>query len=335
MMKALVTGASGFIGSSLIEELGTLGFDVRALMRSTSSTRNLEGLRYERAEGSLDDLESLHKAVSGVDYVFHLAGATTAKNRAAFLQHNAEGTARLAQAVAEGCPNLTRFVYVSSLAAAGPSRSLQPRVENDEVDRPVSHYGESKLLGEHELLKFKNRFAVTVVRPPIVYGPKDKDMFLFIQSVARNLMPLLSGRTEDGHKYYSTIHVKDLCRGMVQAGLAKAGSVPSGEIFYLAGDGMTTNEKLMQTIAEYLDRDPLRIRVPNSVIKAIAYGMTAVSRVTGIRSPLNIDKLNDILPDYWICSNQKAKNLLGFSPEYDLKTGLSHSIEWYKKQRWI
>src|SRR5690242_9750279 len=132
-MKALVTGASGFIGSTLIEELGTLGFEVYALMRKSSSAANLDGMRMTRVEGDLSDEASLRAAIRSVpdlDYVFHLAGATTGPNREFYFEHNANGTRRLAQAVADERPGLQRFVYVSSLAAAGPSRSMTPRVES-------------------------------------------------------------------------------------------------------------------------------------------------------------------------------------------------------------
>jgi len=333
-MRALVTGASGFIGSTLIEELGTLGFDVHALMRKTSIADNLDGLKYQRVEGDLSDFESLKRAVKEVDYVFHLAGATFAKDRAAYFKHNAEGTRRLAEAVAEARPGLTRFVYVSSLAAAGPARSSEPRIESDE-NHPVSAYGESKLQGEKDLLKFKSIYPISIVRPPMVYGPKDKATFLFIQTIARNLMPLFRGSTPDGHKYYSAIHVKDLCRGIVQAGVASLDKVPSGEVFYLTGDHVTTYEGLMTTIAEQMNRDPLKIKIPKFALTVGAITLTGVGRILNKTFSLNMDKLNEVLADYWICSNQKAKNVLGFTPEYDLASGMANAIEWYKRQKWI
>ena len=333
-MKALVTGASGFIGSTLVEELGILGFDVRALLRRTSSTANLEGLKYEKVEGDLFSPDALRQAVKGVDYVFHLAGLAVAKNKAEFFECNSQGTKNLADAVAEHCPGLTRFVYVSSLAAGGPSKSIKPRDEA-EKDEPVSAYGESKLKAEQELFKHKGVYPISVVRPPLVYGPRDKATFIFVKTISRNLMPLLKGSTDDGQKYYSSIHVKDLVRGIVQAGVVSREKVSSAEIFYLAGDGIDSYERLMTIIADHLNREPLKIRIPKTVFKVAAVALTALGRVANRTFPLNLDKLNEVLPDYWICSNQKAKSLLGFKPEFDLSTGLPNAIEWYKQNHWI
>jgi nucleoside-diphosphate-sugar epimerase len=333
-MRALITGASGFIGSSLIEELNRLGFEVHALMRSTSSRANLEGMRYERIEGDLSDYESLKRAVKDKDYVFHLAGMTAAPNREAFLRCNAQGTAELARAVAEAAPGLTRFVYVSSLAAGGPARSKSPRLESD-PPAPVSAYGESKLQGEVELLKYKSRFPVAIVRPPLVYGPKDKGVFVLIQTIARNLMPIPSGKGEGGHKFYSAVHVKDLCRGVVQAALAPADKVPSGEIFYVCEDDFHAYEDFLRTIADNLGLQPFRFKVPMPAIRLVAAALTGLGKLTGRSYPFNLDKLNEILPDYWICSNEKAKRVLGFVPEYPLAKGMKETIAWYKKNDWI
>jgi len=334
-MKALVTGASGFIGSTLIEELNTLGFEVHALMRRTSSPANLEGLSYKKVEGDLCDVDSLKRAVSGVDYVFHLAGMTAAPNREAFFEHNCHGTRRLAEAVAQARPGLSRMVFVSSLAAGGPANSADSPVTERDPSQPVSAYGESKLQAEQELLKFKDQFPISILRPPIVYGPKDKAFFVVIQTIARNLMPILRGSNKEGQKYYSAIHCKDLVRGIVQAGVAPADRVPSGEIFYLSADGHHSYQEMLTTIADRLECDPLKIKVPKSVLKLAAVAASAAGWVTRRNFPFNLDKLNEFLPDYWVCSNDKAKELLGFKPEYDLQSGMAHTIDWYRRQKWL
>jgi nucleoside-diphosphate-sugar epimerase len=333
-MKALVTGASGFIGSTLIEELDTLGFEVHALMRRNSSSVNLEGLQYRRVEGDLSDFESLRRAVQEVDYVFHLAGVVAASNRNGYFEHNAYGTERLAKAIVESRPHLTRFIYVSSLAAGGPAQSLQPRTES-EADRPVSNYGQSKLQGEKLLLNYKDVFPISIIRPPLVYGPKDKAVFLIIKTIARNLMPILKGSNPTGQKYYSAIHAKDLCRGIVQAAVVSTKKVASGETFYLTGEGIHSYQEFLMTIAERLNCDPLKIKVPQSAVALAAWGLTALGLLTKKSFPLNLDKLNELSPDYWICSNEKAKSVLGFVPEFDLASGMANSIEWYRRQKWI
>jgi len=333
-MKALVTGASGFIGSTLIQELNTRGFEVSALMRKTSSAANLEGLKYERLEGDLSDLRSLKSAVKGMDYVFHLAGTIFGPNRQYFFEHNSEGTRRLAEAVAENCPSLKRFVFVSSLAAGGPSLSASPRTESDS-DAPVSAYGWSKLSAEHTLLKFKDRYPISILRPPMVYGPKDKATFIFVKTVAGNVVPMLRGSNPEGHKYFTAIHVSDLVQGIIAAALPSLDRVASGEIFYLTHDEMFTYETLMDTIAGNLGKKPWKLRVPRAAITIAAHGLGVLSKMTRKVYSLNRDKLNEIHADYWICSSAKAQAKLGFAPGYDLARGMADSIAWYKKQGWI
>lgn len=338
-MKALVTGASGFIGSTLIEELGSQGFDVYALMRSSSSSANLSGLKFQRLEGDLSDEESLRKVlrkVPDLDFVFHIAGATTGPNRDFYFEHNSRGAGRLARAVAETnaerSTKLSRFVHVSSLAAAGPAHSMNPRTEA-ETNRPVSAYGESKLQGEQEVLQYKDHFPVTIIRPPMVYGPKDKGVFVVIKTVAKNLMPLVPGDGPGGNKYYSAIHSKDLCRGIIQAG--RAINVPSGEIFYLSGDGVFSYQELLSTMAEKLGSKPVKFKIPSAALYVGAAAGSALGLLSKKAFALNLDKLNELRPDYWICSNEKAKKVFNFSPEYSLGIGMADTIDWYKSQKWI
>ncbi len=331
-MRALVTGASGFLGSTLIEELCRRGHESHALLRSSSSTANLEGCAFAKVEGSLGDFESLKRAVRDVDVVFHLAGVTTAPNRAAYFEHNAAGTERVARAVAEANPKLKRFVLVSSLAAGGPSSAQGPRAETHE-DAPVSDYGRSKLQGERELLKFKDAFPVTIIRPPIVYGPRDKAVFTVIQTVAGGLMPLVRGAGQGGHKFYTSVHSRDLVRALVQA--AEASQVPSGEVFYVCAEEIHTYLDLLESMAAALGKKAYRLPIPRFGVIAAAAGMSALGKITGKSYPLNWDKLNELLPDYWTCSPKKAQTTLGFRAEFNLREGMADAIRWYKERGWL
>lgn len=333
-MKALITGASGFVGSTLVEMLSREGLEVFALMRSTSSDRNLKGLNYKKILGSLNDVNSLRGAVRDMDYIFHVAGVVKGRNKGDFFKANAEGTFNISQAVSDVNPGLRRFVYVSSMAAAGPSNSMEP-LEETAPEQPVSFYGESKLEGEKAVLNFKGKYPVSIIRPPVVYGPKDQGVFVFVRTAAFGIMPILKSKASDGKKYYSTVHVSDLCRGIIKSAKAEQERVPSGEIFFICDNEISSFDEMIDCISEGLGRKTLRFPLPQVMLVAAASGMTFLSRVSGRAFPLNNDKVNELLPDFWICSNRKAKRMLEFEPEFDFKTGILRTVEWYKYHGWV
>lgn len=333
-MKALVTGASGFIGSTLIRLLNQEGIEVVALMRKSSSDANLKGLQYTRVEGDVRDYDSLCRAVVGCDYVFHLAGLVAAKDREQYFQFNSLGTENLARACVEHAPGLKRFVFVSSLAAGGPSPSAVPRTEVD-TDAPVSAYGESKLDAEKRLLRFSSKFPIAIVRPPMVYGPRDTAFFLLIKTVSRKIIPLVSANTPDGQKYYSMIHALDLCEAILRAGRHESAARKSGEIFYVSSGEIVSYDSLMSTIARCLGVKPMKLRVPFQFLNFTAQVLTLASRATGAHFMLNRDKINEIRPDYWTCSSDKARDVLGFEPEYFLANGMKDAVDWYRANHWV
>lgn len=339
--RALVTGASGFIGSELVKNLGTQGIDVKVLLRQSSKIDNLEGCVYQRITGDLGDEESLAKAVEGVDYIYHLAGTVAAPDRDTYFKHNAEGTERLARAAAasqeRGQTKLKRFVFVSSLAAGGPSAGMEPRKEGD-PDHPVSAYGQSKHEAEKRLMQFKEAYPVSIVRPPIVYGPRDggSGLYVFVKTVSRNLMPIIPGTTPTKDKYYSTIFVEDLCDLLVRAGtVAWERQLPSGEIFYGSDGQLYSLGQIMGEIAFALKKKPIRFNVPVRLIERAAGVADWASRRFRVRSPLSRDKLNEIMPDFWTCDTKKAVSMLGYEPKTPLETGIRKTVEWYKEHHWI
>src|SRR5438105_10238363 len=171
-MRVLLTGGSGFLGSFVAEQLAAEGHVVRALVRPRSERKVLDKLpRVELAPGAIEDRASLGAAVDGVDAVVHVAGIVKARRPAEFFEVNTQGTRNLLEAAMRR--PVPRFVYVSSLAAVGPSADGTP-VPDDVEPRPVTHYGRSKLEAERAVLAAKDRLHVTVVRPPLIYGPRDR-----------------------------------------------------------------------------------------------------------------------------------------------------------------
>ena len=185
---ALVTGGQGFIGSHLCGRLISAGHRVRVLARPSSGLTNLDGLPVEVVRGDLTGDGSLAQAVAGVDWVFHLAGALKGFSQEELLRVNRDGTKRLVEACAAHTPDLSRFVLVSSLAAAGPSASGGlPRTE-DAPPAPLTWYGKSKL--EAEMVVLKAGLPFTILRPPIVFGPRDRDVFSYFQIAKAGVLPI-------------------------------------------------------------------------------------------------------------------------------------------------
>lgn len=332
-MKILVTGASGFIGSALVKALSEQGHQVFALMRGTSSSKNLEGLKYERLTGDLFNSASLVAACSNAEVIFHLAGLITAPNRKEYFRYNAEGTRNLALAAIEsGTPK--KLIHVSSLAASGPSCSLNPKLETD-PDAPVSSYGESKLRAELYLDELKDKLPFISFRPPMVYGPHDQAVFFIIKTVARQWMPLLPSKTATGHKYYSSIHVDDLVQALTKSLEAPSSIFEKGERFFISDGQIYTYERILSMMAKELNVKPITFKIPEVAVRLLAQVGSVATDYLNLNTPLNRDKLNELIPDYWICSTEKAKELLKYSPKYNMETGLAHTIAWYKLNGWL
>jgi dihydroflavonol-4-reductase len=331
-MRILVTGASGFIGSGLVAALGEMGHEVCALMRPTASNEFLKGVPFTRLSGDILSPDTLVRACQNIDFVFHLAGLTAAKNRDEYFRFNAEGVKNLANAALK-C-GVKRFVYVSSQAAGGPSVGLSPKNET-EIDSPVSMYGDSKLRGELYLDELKGQLPFIIVRPPMVYGPRDRNVFIFFKTIQKQWMPLMPARTPTGHKYYSSIHVDDLIQVLIKSIDAPEELFSKGERFYVSDGQVYTQERIMSLIAEELKVKPIRINVPEFAVSLAAQGGTLLGKILGKNLALNKDKLHELTPDYWICSPQKSFEKLGFKPKYTMESGIPQAIAWYKINGWL
>lgn len=327
-MKVLLTGASGFVGSALCDELTLQGHEVFALMRGTSSLAHLRQARFTSVLGDLRNQESLQAAVANAEVIIHGAGLVTARSRDEFFEHNAHGTRRLVEAARDHAPGLKRFVYISSLAAAGPSEAGRARREED-VCAPVSFYGESKLAGEEFVVA--SGVPSVIIRPPAVYGPRDRGVFEFFKMTNMGIQLAIGGAAL---KPYSFVHVGDLVQGILAAAFAEQ-SFKSGEVFYICGDETATWQAAMKAIAEVLDKKPMQIPAPLALVSAIGAFYSGLTKISGKTFPMNLDKVKELRAPGWTCENNKAKRVLGFKPFWDLPRGLEHTARWYKDQGWL
>lgn len=332
-MRILVTGASGFIGSGLVAKLAEQGHEVCALMRPTASSEFLKGVKFTRLSGDLRDMGSLIRACENIEAVIHLAGLTAAKSREEYFRFNAEGTKNLATAAMQS-KSLKKFIYVSTQAAGGPSSGLSPKTEA-EPDHPVSMYGESKLRGELYLDEYKGKLPFIVLRPTAVYGPRDRNVYLFFKMIQKQWMPVLPCRTPTGHKYYNFIYVDDFIDSIVQSLDAPDELYQKGERFFITDGQIYTFERVMSLIAQELKTKPIRVKVPPLLLSTIAAGGTVLGKILQKNLAMNNDKLHELTPDYWICSSQKAFEQLHFKPKNTLETGIPQTVAWYKVQGWL
>ncbi len=326
-MKALVTGGNGFIGSHLVELLLKNGYSVRCLIRKTSDTRWLRSLKLEFVYGDLHDPRALEEAVTGVEYVYHSAGLTKAKTKAEYYRANHIGTRNLLDAVATHNHGIRRFVQVSSQAAAGPSESMTPMNE-EAAPHPLTTYGKSKWKGEEECLKAMALMPVTIVRPPAVYGPRDRDIFEFFNTMSKGLQPMV-GLSE---KYVSLIHVTDLVRGFVMAAESEKAV---GQTYFISSTQPYGWKEVGEITHRELGKSALRVRIPEFGVYAVA----AFAELFAFFSPkpalINFEKARDMVQDYWTCDASKAKRDFGFEQEISLEEGIRSTVEWYRGQGWL
>lgn len=322
-MKALVTGATGFIGSHLVTELARNGYRVTCLVRKTSNLKWLEAADADMLYGDCEDEASLKGMADDFAYVFHLAGLTKARTDKEFFSANVLGTKNILRAVSLRNRGLKRFIHLSSLAAAGPSRDGSS-LDETAKPAPVSAYGRSKLEGESAVLRHKDSIPVTIIRPPAVYGPRDRDFYLFFKMVKRGFYPYW------GKCYYSMLYVDDLVRGLVMA--ARAKGTESG-IYFLSDSRIYSNEDIVKEIIKALGvRRAIKMPVPKPVMGLIT---EIGSRFGSGTSIINRDKLNELKHSHWICDAGKAERELGFIAQVGIKEGIKWAADWYRVHQWL
>lgn len=330
-MKILITGASGFIGSFIVEEALKRGFETWAAVRKSSSKEYLQDERIKFIELNLSSKEQLVEQLRGqaFDYVVHAAGVTKCLNKADFRRINTEGTKNLVTALQELQMPLKRFVFVSSLSVFGAIREQQPYEEIRETDtpQPNTEYGRSKLEAESFLDSLEG-FDYVILRPTGVYGPREKDYFLMAQSIKQHSDFAVGYKRQD----ITFVYVSDVVQAVFLA--LKKGQ--SGRKYFLSDGEVYQSTTFSDLIHEELGRPWwIRITAPVWVLRIVTFFGEYYSRLTGKITALNNDKYNILRQRNWRCDIQPAIDELGYHPEVDLKEGVRRAIKWYKEQGWL
>jgi len=339
-MKILVTGASGFIGSFIVEEALRRGFETWAAVRKSSSRAFLQDSRIHFIELNLASEEQLKEQLKGCafDYVVHAAGVTKCLNRDDFFRINTDGTRHLVGALLALKMPLKRFVYISSLSIMGAIREQQPYQEIREEDeaRPNTAYGKSKLEAErwlklqNEKLEMRNEklFPYVILRPTGVYGPRERDYFMMAKSIKAHTDFAVGFRQQD----ITFVYVTDV----VQAVFLALEKGKTGRKYFLS-DGEVYQSSTFSNLIRRELGNPwwIRITAPLWLLRIVTFCGECIGRLTGKVTALNNDKYHIMRQRNWRCDISPAREELGYEPQVKLEEGVKRSIQWYKENKWL
>lgn len=322
--RVLITGASGFLGYHLIMAALDKNLEVYAAVRKNSQIDHLKELPVKYVYLNYDDIEAISKVLENntINYIIHAAGVTKAVKQQEYNLVNATYSVNLAKAIKSNNGNLKKMIFISSLAAVGPSTDEVTAITEQTNTKPVTAYGRSKLLAETELCKLT--IPLTILRPTAIYGPRDKDIFILLKTISKGL-DLYMGKFL---QQLSFVHARDVAEAAVQAlFLNKTG------VYNIADGNRYNRYQFADTTKKILNKKAIRFHIPMPLIKVLAYFLETINGWANKPAVINREKLQELAAKNWSCDISKAKNELNFSPRFNLESGLKESIAWYQQQK--
>lgn len=327
MKKVLVTGASGFIGSTLVDRLLEAGtYDVYAGVRKSSDRKYLQNSRIKFMDVAFSSPEKLKQQLSeeNFDCIFHFAGLTKAKHLDDFEKVNFDLTKNLVDAID---PQKTKLIYLSSFAAHGPGEEVHfTKAKTSDENKPNTAYGKSKLKAENYInSSFKGKYVI--FRPTGVYGPRETDYFVFFQTIDNHIEPYLGFVPQ----HLTFIYSKDL----VEVCLKAFESEISGKTYFVSDGKMYLDSEFAAITKQVLHKRTLKLKFPLFIVRWISAFLDSFGRMIGKQFTLNNDKFAILAARNWECDIEDLKKDLDFDPKYDLQKGVEETIAWYKQEKWL
>lgn len=324
--RVLITGASGFVGYHIIQEALNNNLEVFAAVRKSSDVAHLKNLNITFTYPNFNNISALQQEIAdnNYQYIIHAAGITRASGQDAYNAINVTYTINLAKAAA-AVPGFKKFIFVSSLAALGPLRTLTGVITDGQSPNPVTAYGISKLLAEDKLKTIDN-LNYTILRPTAVYGPRDTGIYLALKQFAKGMEPYIGNMQQK----LSFIYVKDVARACIKAlfiGQQKAYNLSDGNFY--------NRYELADNTKNILGVKTIKFHLPVKFVKIIAGVAEIIGSLRRQTPILNTEKLNELTAINWFCTIEEARQDLGFYPAYNLQTGLNETITWYKANNWL
>lgn len=329
MAKVLVTGASGFIGSYLVQGLLDRGLEVYAGIRSTSSKNYLQDDRIHFLELNLNRRSDLEETLKSIpfEYVIHNAGITKASKKSTYFEVNYGLTKNLVEALQNVIPALKKFTLISSLAAYGPADNQKEGiVSRNSTPQPVTNYGESKLAAENYLQGLAN-FPYAIVRPTAVFGPRDKDILTVFKMIQQGLELMIGSKPQQ----LTFIYVKDLIRAILDITLSGHKKV---DYFITDGNSYSAQE-FNQMIKKELGKKTLSFALPLNMVKIVALVNEKIAGLLGTYPALNLEKVKELKCQSWICDIGPLEQEIQFKPKYSMQEAVRETVHWYQQNNWI
>jgi len=327
MPAAFVTGGTGFVGWHVAKALRASGWTVRALARGGPARRTgLDELEVEIVAGDLSTstMGDVARALQGCSAVVHAAGLVKARSLADYREVNVLGTERLLTAAEKACPDAV-FVYVSSQAAAGPARDGRPVAEGDPA-RPVSDYGISKLEGEQAVARRWKSVGI-VLRPGVLYGPRDRGLLAYFRIAQKGLVPVPAGRSR-----IQIGSVEPAALGIARA----AGRRDLAGRIGCAHDRAPVTEADRMPLSACAEDCPVRfVDVPDAAVRLAGAVETLREIFTRESRPFNADKARELLAGDWLCDPAPMRRDLDLPDPTPLEDGLRKTWAWYRKEGWV
>lgn len=335
-MKLLITGASGFIGSTLVDEGMRQNFQVWAGMRKSSSKAYLQYAKLNFIELDFSNKERLIQQLSHYsadygkwDYIIHCAGATKCLHPNDFNAINFEGTRNFVEALQALNMVPLRFIYLSSLSIMGAIREkdMDSLITADDTPQPNTAYGKSKLKAE-EFIKKQADFPYVIFRPTGVYGPREKDYFLMAKSIQKHVDFAVGYKKQ----ILTFVYVQDLVKAIFLAIEKKV-----VKRCYFVSDGSSYSSR---SFSDYIQKElgtscVIHVKAPLFLLKVISLCAEKISALFHKSSTLNRDKYNIMKQRNWQCDITPLIKELGYKADYDLEKGVKTMIAWYKNEKWL
>jgi dihydroflavonol-4-reductase len=296
-MTVLVTGANGFVGSFLVEELLSRNYQVRCFVLAGEPLRWLKDLPVEIRYGNICQIETLYDTVEKVDCIYHLAGVKTAWDETTYFRVNFHGTKNVLEATLQRNYQLKRFVYVSSQAAAGPSLDGRPITE-EITCQPITSYGKSKWAAEEYLQAYSSKVPLTILRPSFIYGPRNLETKLLYELIRWGIVPTI--RHHD--PYVNVIHVRDVVQAII---LAAEHKQACGQLYFITSPERYTWREIIEQSLRIRNKKGRIFPIPWTGVKLAASMVKSYRKLR--RQPFNLidEKVEELRQKHWICNGQR------------------------------